>query len=115
MLRRAEGSLGGSHAGELHRQAAEAKAERIIAEELKRKGWREEDLRACRKKDPVKLATAARVRRETTLSLKAIATRLCLGTSKSAKGKLHEFLKAADQQDGHGQLEVAIMPGARKL
>lgn len=32
MLRRAEGSLGGSHAGELHRQAAEAKAQRIIAE-----------------------------------------------------------------------------------
>jgi hypothetical protein len=31
MLRRAEGSLGGHHAGELHRQAAEAKAERIIA------------------------------------------------------------------------------------
>ena len=57
MLRRAEGSLGGSHAGELHRQAAEAKAQRII------------------------------------------------GTSKSANGKLHEFMKGGGQNDppGHSQ------------
>ncbi len=105
MPRRAEGSLGGSHAGELHRQAAEAKDERIIAEELERRGWREADLLARRKKDPVKLAIAARLRRETTLSLKAIAARLCLGTSKSANGKLHEFMKGGGQHDppGHSQ------------
>jgi hypothetical protein len=47
----------------------------ITAEQLKRRGWREGDLLARRKKDPVKLAIAARPRRETTLSLKAIATR----------------------------------------
>ncbi len=46
-----------------------------------------------------KLAIAARLRRETTLSLKVIAARLGLGTSKSAKGKLHEFIKGGRQHD----------------
>ena len=41
-----------------------------------------------RKSDPVKLVVAARLRRETTLSIKAIAQRLYLGTSKSANIRL---------------------------
>ena len=73
VLRRAEGSLGGYHAGQLHRHAADAKAVRIIAEELQRNSWSEADFLARRKEDPTKLAIAARLRRETTLLLKAIA------------------------------------------
>ena len=46
----------------LHRRVAEAKAQRIIAEELEREG----DLLARRKKDSVKFAIAARLRPETT-------------------------------------------------
>jgi len=115
MLRRAEGSLGGNHAGELHRQAADAKAQRIMAEELERRGWRQCDLLTRRKKDPVKLAIAARLRRETTLSLKAIAARLCLGTSKSANGKLHEFMKSPSHQDSGEQLQVTFMPDADNI
>ena len=42
LLGRAQGSLGGSHAGELHRQGADAKAKRILAEELERRGWGED-------------------------------------------------------------------------
>ena len=108
MLRRAEGSLGGNHAGELHRQAADAKAERIIAEELQRNGWSEGDFLARRKKDPAKLAVAARLRRETTLPLKAIAARLCLGTSKSANGKVHEFMKATPPASDSRQLAIGL-------
>jgi hypothetical protein len=103
MRRRAEGSLGGSHAGEWHRQAAEAKAQRIIAQEPGRRGGRETDLLARRKKDPAKLAAAARRRREPPLSLKAIGARLGLGTSKSANGKLHDFMKGGGQHDPPGQ------------
>ena len=44
MLLRMEGKLGDHHSGELHRASAEAKAERIIAEELQRQGWQEADL-----------------------------------------------------------------------
>jgi len=39
LLPRMEGRLGEHHAGELHRASAEAKAERIIAEELERHNW----------------------------------------------------------------------------
>ena len=108
MLRRAEGSLGGSHAGQLHRQAADAKAERIIAEELQRNGWSERDFLARRKKDPAKLAIAARLRRETTLPLKAIAARLGLGTSKSANGKLHAFMKGPPGTAAPGQPQIGL-------
>jgi hypothetical protein len=40
------------------------------------------------KHDPAKLEKAARLRRETTLSVKQIATRLHLGTPKSASVRL---------------------------
>ena len=79
MLLRMEGKLGDHHAGELHRASAEAKAERIIAEELQRQGLQEADLLARRKSDAVKLEIAAPLRRETTLSTKAIAGRVHLG------------------------------------
>ena len=46
--------------------------ERIIGEELQRHCWAEADLLARRKNDPVKLEMAARLRRETTLSTKAM-------------------------------------------
>jgi hypothetical protein len=64
LLEQIEHRLGEHHSGELHRQSAEAKAERILAEELSRLGWTPEDLAARRKRDPVKLALAARLRRE---------------------------------------------------
>jgi len=98
-LARMEGSLGGHHAGELHQEAAQAKAERIIADELQRRGWQERDLITRRKNDPAKLEMAARLRRETTLSLKAIAVRLQLGTSKTANGKLHKYMRGASEND----------------
>jgi hypothetical protein len=64
---------------ELH-QAAEEKAERVIREELERLGWSETELRARRKGDPAKLEIALRVRRETTMTLHWVASRLCMGT-----------------------------------
>lgn len=92
MLLRMEGGLGEHHSGELHRQAAEAKAERIVAAELCRLGWREGDLEERRKNDPDKLEIAARLRRETTLCVKEIAARIHLGTSKGANRNLHNHM-----------------------
>ncbi len=91
-----------------HRQAADAKAERIIAEELRRNGWCERDFLWRRKKDPIKLAIAARLRRETTLSLKAVAARLSLGTSKSANSRLHGFMKTTDRANSLNQIHMRI-------
>jgi hypothetical protein len=46
----------------LRQETAEAKAERIMAEELLRRGWTEADLAARRKSEPDKLAISARLR-----------------------------------------------------
>jgi putative transposase len=103
MLERMEGQLGESHAGELRRESAVVRAERIVAEELGRLGWNEAQLRERRKSDPAKLALAARLRRETTLTVGWIASRLHLGTRKSAAVKLHRWgngkQKAEPDQD----------------
>jgi hypothetical protein len=96
-----ESELGEHHSGELHRASADQKAERILVGELTRVGWREADLVERRKNDPLKLEIAARLRRETTLPLKAIAQRVNLGSSKAANATLHRYMKRArgDQAD----------------
>jgi hypothetical protein len=88
------GKLGEHHAGEWRRESGEAKAERLVGQELKRLGWTEADLAVRRKSDPLKLAIAARLRRETTLTLKAIAARVQLGTSKGANPNPHKWMRA---------------------
>jgi REP element-mobilizing transposase RayT len=97
MLELMEGKLGENHSGELHRETAEQKAGRIISQELSRLGWAEADLAARLKNDPGRLAIAARVRRETTLSIKWIAARLQLGTTKSANSMLHDYMQAHEE------------------
>ena len=99
MLRRMERGLGEHHAGALHRGSAEAKAERILGEELKGRGWGEQELVRRRKNDPIKLELAARLRRETTLTVKAIAARVHLGSSKSANANLHRSLHQGEKSD----------------
>jgi len=65
-------------------EVAQAKAEQIIDQELRRLGWQDTDLASRRKCDPCKVAIAVRLRKETTLSVKEIATRLHLGPPASA-------------------------------
>lgn len=80
--------------GGVHQKKAINKGDRIVAEELNRLQWTEQDLKCRRKRDPGILRIAARLRRETLLSLKRIATREGLGSSKSANAKLHTWLPA---------------------
>ena len=68
------------NAGELQRESAEAKAERIIREEWQRLAWTENDWKRRAKRDPAKLAPAERVRGETTLTMRWIAGCLHLGS-----------------------------------
>jgi hypothetical protein len=82
------------------------KAERIVSGELTRLGWRERDLATRRKSDPDKLALGGRLRRETTLSIKWIAARLHLGTSKGANSNLHRWMK------GHAADPIVFAPAA---
>jgi REP element-mobilizing transposase RayT len=92
-----DGKLGENHSGQLHWETAEQKANRIISQELARLGWTEADLAARLKSDPGKLSIAARVRTETTLSIKWIAARLQLGTTKSANAMLHHWIQTHEK------------------
>ena len=72
------------------------------AGELGRLGRAERDLAVRRKSDPDKLVIAARLRRETTLAIKAIAAIAHLGSSKGANGLLHrQMTKLASQIQPH--------------
>jgi REP-associated tyrosine transposase len=68
------------HYGEELRESAEANAEQIVAEELKRRRWDASTLARRRKGDAGKVAIARRLRAQTTMTLSWIADRLGMGT-----------------------------------
>ena len=68
------------HYGEAVQESAEAKAEGIVEEELRKRKWEEKTLVARRKGDAGKVVVAERLRRETTMTLEWIARRLRMGT-----------------------------------
>jgi hypothetical protein len=68
------------HYGEAVQESAEAKAERIVTEELRKWKWDDKVLASRRKGDAGKVAVAERLRRETTMTLEWIARRLRMGT-----------------------------------
>jgi len=72
---------GARAAGPEAREAGEAKAERIVRGEMKRLRWGEKELAGRRKGDKAKLEVAERLRRETTMTLAWIASRLRMGTA----------------------------------
>ena len=61
-------------------QTGEEKPGGIVREELRGRGWKEEDLPGKRKEDKVKVALARRLRPETTMSLTWTAERLRMGS-----------------------------------
>jgi hypothetical protein len=71
---------GAEHFGQEVRESAEAKANRLIREELRKLKWKESALGEHRKGDPRKIKVALRLRRETTMTLAWIADRLKMGT-----------------------------------
>jgi REP element-mobilizing transposase RayT len=80
--------MGAEHYGEERAETAEAQAELIIAEDIKRGRWQEADLKTRPKGDSVKVALAARLRAETTMTVGWIAERLAMGT----RGYLNHLL-----------------------
>ena len=106
-LQEMEGKVGEHHFGQLRLETAQAKAKRLIAEELARLAWRESDLVSRRKQDPGKLQIALRLRNETTPSDKQIAERLHFGTPKSASFRLLTATKDRASSDAqHGRLGI---------
>jgi hypothetical protein len=81
--------------GEERALTAEARAEQIIAEELKRRRWGLADLQTRRKGHPAKVALAAHLRAETTLTVGWTAERLSTGT----RGYLNHLLYRHRRQE----------------
>jgi hypothetical protein len=69
LLAAAAEGVGASHYGSDRQEAGEQKAQRIVQEELRRQGWKEDDLRQRLKGDKGKVLVARRLRQETTMSL----------------------------------------------
>lgn len=69
----------GDHYGPELREADTLHAERLVREELRRRGWTEAELGRRRKGDPQKVQIAWRLRRQSTMTLKWIAQRLKMG------------------------------------
>jgi len=106
MLEELDGRVGQHHFGQMRLEVAQAKAERIIAEELGRLGWPEAALASRHKRDPGKVQIGVRLRRETTLSVKDIAARVHLGTPASASVRLLAAMSKAPP----GTLTQAALP-----
>ena len=81
LLAAASRKIGQWHYGEAVQESAFATAERVVQAELAKRKWDERALAARRKGDAGKLAIALRLRRETTMTLAWIATRLQMGTA----------------------------------
>jgi REP element-mobilizing transposase RayT len=90
LLLQASQQMGEHHYGEERRESAQDKAARLVDAGLKEAGWQESDLAKRRKGDPVKVALARRLRRETTMPLKWICDRLVMGSWKSVNRRLYE-------------------------
>ena len=100
LLERMEGKISQHHSAEERRESAEAKGKRIIEEALAQARWTHGQLTQRRKSDPVKVALAEQLRRETTVTLKWIAEQLQMGTweyvsrllylRKTQKGEYHK-------------------------
>jgi len=74
-------SVGAHHGGPERIESAEAKAQRVVAEEIRRLGWDSLQLQHRRKGDQNKIALARRLRTETTMSWTWIAKRLHMGAA----------------------------------
>jgi REP element-mobilizing transposase RayT len=88
LLAQVEERRGASHYGEELQESATAKAERLVAEGLRKRGWTEAELSTRRKGDRSKVKLAVKLRAETTMSVKWIAARLHMGTGASLSNLL---------------------------
>jgi REP element-mobilizing transposase RayT len=93
LLQRMRGLLGPNHSGALRRESELARAEELVAQELKRLGWQEQDLKQRPKSDAAKVALAARLRQETVLTIGQIARRLQMGSRNTLNNHLYEWRK----------------------
>jgi hypothetical protein len=93
LLAQMEGKIGQHHGGPERRESAEHRAQQIVNEELKRRGWDHKELKRRRKADPGKVQVAGRLRKETSMSWQWIAAALTMGAAGYAAACVRQLLK----------------------
>jgi REP element-mobilizing transposase RayT len=96
LLDQIAGQRSGSHYGAELAESAEARAQRLITQALRRKGWSEQELKARRKGDEFKVRLAGQLRAQTTVTVAWIAERLHMGTRGHLTHLLYHRNKAAN-------------------
>jgi hypothetical protein len=87
--------MGRHHGGVERQETAEQHASRLLAEELKRRGWDPSELKRRKKGDSTKAQLAQRLRRETTVTRDWIARGLVMGASGYAANCVRPFFSGA--------------------
>ena len=92
LLEQMEKRFGRHHDGIERQESAEAKAQRLLDEEIKRRGWSQADLANLSKGNLQKVRIASRLRQETTMTWDWIAQSLAMCASAYAANcvRLHE-------------------------
>lgn len=112
LLTQVEGEASGHHFGSEIHEASEAKASRIIDEELRRAVWSAAELKLRLKGDPQKILIARRLRTETTMTLQWIAAQLHMGT-KSHLSHLLYWQRRAESEDQSPKAAKASVKASR--
>jgi hypothetical protein len=89
--------VGASHYGAERAESQADQAERLVREELRRRGWAEAQLQSRKKGDWEKIQMAQRLRRETPMTLGWIAHRLRMGSVAYLNNRLY-LLRAGKLQ-----------------
>jgi hypothetical protein len=76
---------------EEQRETAEARAAKLLAEELRRRGWKREELQTRRKGDGEKAKIAKRLREETTMTWEGIAEQVVMGARGHAGNRVRRL------------------------
>jgi putative transposase len=92
LLEKMHAGLKRNHGGVEKRESAEARAAKLLAEELKRRGWKREQLKTRRKGDREKAKIAKRLREETTMTWEWIAEQVVMGARGHAANRVRALV-----------------------
>lgn len=88
LLEQMSSKMGPHHGGAARAETALAKGQRLLGEELQKRGWDEAELERRRKGDEQKIQMAQRLRKETTMTWDWIADQLHMGVGASVANRL---------------------------
>ena len=99
LLEQAHAPAGENHHAQTRRETTEARAQRILQDELDKVGWTAEDLAVRSKGDRRKVRMARRLRTETGVTLKWISQQLHMGTWSHAASRLYHAKEMAEMDE----------------